>query len=58
MLARSAILSWNTIFKAASEVAKVLCTEKLCFAVEIRQESARFSPWDHDQMPSADGRTA
>jgi len=46
-------LSWNTIFKVPRMWRRWQCTEKLCFAIEIRQESARFSPWNHDRMPSA-----
>jgi hypothetical protein len=32
---------------------KALLTEKFCFAIEIRQSSACFSPSNDDQMPLA-----
>jgi hypothetical protein len=35
-------LSWNTIFKLPRRWRRWQSTEKLCFAIEIRQESARF----------------
>ena len=44
-------LSWNTIFKVPRRWRRWQCTEKLRFAIEIRQSSACFSPWNHDQMP-------
>lgn len=30
-----------------------ISTEMLCFAIEVRQSSGRFSPWKDAQMPSA-----
>ncbi len=45
--------SWNMIFKVSRRRRGLQSKEKLYFAIEIRQSSGRFSPWNYDQMPSA-----